>query len=179
MLPPSLALICRSTVGRRALTARAVVRLEGVVGRAVGPVAVQTPFNMRIVAAIDAGRRCDVARLLIGDRAADNGAGYERCCREPEVAVSAVAGAVFAGAAMTAPIDVTAATLKPVVMPVVTVLNLRYIRCLIDNRRANWHRHGRGRHRHGYCHRGRTQGRHYLQHAISSLAFRGGNVRVP
>src|ERR1051326_7910415 len=85
------------SVGRHALLTRAVVRLESVVRGAIRTVAVVTPLNMRI-AAIDA------IVLAVDDGASNQRAGRESGKREPLVAMTAIAVAVFAIAAMTVPI---------------------------------------------------------------------------
>src|SRR6478735_9007628 len=81
-------LIPSSIVGRQALTARAVVRLEGIVVAPIGPVAAGAPL---VVSRVDPGLGgCRVVAWLAGNCAADQGAGTEGGQRIPIVVIVAI-----------------------------------------------------------------------------------------
>lgn len=69
---------------------------------------------MGVTAAIDTGLGRNVARLLIGNRAADHRTSDESGSGEPEVAVAAVTWAMVAVAPMSTPIDVPSSTFESV-----------------------------------------------------------------
>lgn len=91
-----------TSIGRDALPTRAVVRLERIVRRAVGSVAVIAPLHMGVVIA--------VVNTMVNTILVDDGAGNQRACnegasREPEIAVAAIAPMIFAVTAMAIPVN--------------------------------------------------------------------------
>lgn len=84
------------SVGRIALPTRAIVRLEGIIRRAIRPVVIVAPLYMG-VAFVD-------TVLVVEDRAANHRASGEGCKREPKVAVTAVAATVLAVTAVAVPV---------------------------------------------------------------------------
>ena len=101
-----------SAIGRIALLAGAVIRLERVVGSAIRTITVVTPLDVLVVY-INPTHRLPINRgWRSRERTAEQSAGYKGTGREPEIIVAAIARTIIAVAAMTVVVRTAAMLMK-------------------------------------------------------------------